>query len=362
VQRVSDQIPWKVTDISLRPYDHFWSFNPSVHFDGKIWRCSLRCADYCMRNGETIRSPRALPEESWTKNAMVIFDPSTWKPVEIYKMRERDGLTRVSCASMGYEDIRIFRTDRGGLQGIAAALHLWRGGRARNRFAEQVVLSLDAEYNVVQARPIRGDDWGSLPQKNWVPFDDCVDPRFLYSIGEGKLFDERGPVTSDEPAVQPSTRPRGVFSEPSDRARRRARRRAVETARPRDEENPRRTRASRGEEVIDFWPAQRAYGDLRGGTQLVRVGAEGWLGIGHKMTFLDRKKLYWHVWYLVDAHGKMRAASPPMKLAPNGIEFAAGMGVDGDRVVVSFGVDDMQCKIGETSLSAVLGMLQEIGG
>jgi hypothetical protein len=189
-----------------------------------------------------------------------------------------------------------------------------------------------------------------------------VDPRFLYSIGEGKLFDERGPVISEEIVVEPSSRPRGVFSEPSDRARRRARRRALETEHPRDEEEPWRTRSGWGKEVIDFWPAQRAYGDLRGGTQLVRVGAEGWLGIGHKMTFIDRKKLYWHVWYLVDAHGKMRAASPPMKLASNGIEFAAGMGVDGDRVVVSFGVDDMQCKIGETSLSAVLGSLQEIGG
>jgi Uri superfamily endonuclease len=94
----------------------------------------------------------------------------------------------------------------------------------------------------------------------------------------------------------------------------------------------------------------------------VRVGTEKWLGIGHKMKFVNRKKLYWHVWYLVDAHGHMTAASAPMKLAPNGIEFAAGLGIEGDRVVVSFGVDDMECKIGETRLSAVLKTLQELGG
>lgn len=359
MRRASEQIPWKVTDISLRPYAHFWSFNPSLHFDGRLWRCSLRCADYCMKNGETIRSPGAVPGESRTKNAMVIFDPDSWKPIEIYKMRERDGLPRVACSSMGYEDIRIFRTAKGGIQGIAASLHLWRGDRESNRFAEQVLLSFDAEYNVVRARPIRGPSWGSLPQKNWVPFDDCLEPRFLYSIGEGKLFDEHGPVGLSEMPIVASGPVHTLLPEPSEHARRKARRRAVESLRDLDIEEPRR---SRSRTVLDFdsLSIKAACEDLRGGTQLVRVSTEGWLGIGHKMKFVDRKKLYWHVWYLVDAHGKITAASSPMKLAPNGIEFAAGMGIDGDRVVVSFGVDDMECKIGETRLSAVLEALQEI--
>lgn len=360
MRRASEQIPWKVTDISLRPYAHFWSFNPSIHFDGKLWRCSLRCADYCMRDGETIRSSRSVSGESWSKNAMVIFDPNSWKPVEIYKMRERDGLARVSCASMGYEDIRIFQTAKGGFQGIAASLHLWRGDRVRNRFAEQVLLSFDAEYNVVQAKPIRGPSWGGLPQKNWVPFDDCVEPCFLYSIGEGRLFDEHGPLTMDGFAVAASPHTRPALPEPNENARRKARRRALEILRDLAVEEPRRSRDKMGDESGSS-SVRQAFEDLRGGTQLVRVGTEGWLGIGHKMKFVNRKKLYWHVWYLVDARGKVTAASLPMKLAPHGIEFAAGMGVDGDRIVVSFGVDDMECKIGETRLSAVLNILQEIG-
>lgn len=32
------------------------------------------------------------------------------------------------------------------------------------------------------------------------------------------------------------------------------------------------------------------------------------------------------------------------KLASSSIEFAAGLAIDGDRVVVSFGVDDMECR------------------
>ncbi len=94
----------------------------------------------------------------------------------------------------------------------------------------------------------------------------------------------------------------------------------------------------------------------------MRVNDGAWLGLGHAMRLVENRKYYWHVWYLVDARGALKATSPPMKLAANGIEFAAGMAIDGDRVVVSFGVDDMECRIGETSLSAVMKVLQPISG
>ena len=103
------------------------------------------------------------------------------------------------------------------------------------------------------------------------------------------------------------------------------------------------------------------YAGLRGGTQLVRVADEAWLGVGHEMKFVNGKKFYWHVFYLVNSGGKMISASEPMKLAPSGIEFAAGMAIDGERVVVSFGVDDMDCRLGETKLSAVMEMLRPFG-
>ena len=102
------------------------------------------------------------------------------------------------------------------------------------------------------------------------------------------------------------------------------------------------------------------YRGLRGGTQLSRVGDDAWLGLAHEMQFLKSRKYYWHTWYLVDARGKMRSTSPSMKLVSNGIEFAAGMAIDGDRVVVSFGVDDMECRLGETRLSDVMGILRPV--
>jgi hypothetical protein len=353
VKRAEDIIPWKVTDISLRPFDGMWSFNPCIHYDGHLWRCVLRCSDYALPNGKQIRSDRAKVGESQTKNAMVIFNPKSWRATEIYKMREQDDLSRIPASSIGYEDVRIFRTDRYGLQGIAASLHLKRSER-KQRSVEQVLLWLNDQYDIVEARPIRGA-WSSGPQKNWAPFDHCVEPRFLYSIDKGALFGDHGELRDGK--VVPSSRVHATYS-PDDRESRRAEERADDAEDEReDREEPRRKR-DRKIKDLDVQISGRE--ELRGGSQLVRVNIDAWLGIGHAMKIVDKRKYYWHVWYLVDSRGKRKAASPPMKLAPNGIEFAAGLAVHGDRVVVSFGVDDMESRLGETKLPAVLGMLRPI--
>ena len=423
-----DVIPWQVTDISIRPYEGYWSFNPSLHFDGENWRCVLRCCDYAMPDGVTIRSKSARLVGQQTKNAMVIFDPKSWQPVQVFKMHERDDHPRVACPHVGYEDMRLFRTDKGGLQGIAAALHLRRDREPRaadvlpqHQPPEQVLISFDDEYNIVDAHPIRGDGWSGTPQKNWVPFDDCAESRFLYSIDKGRMFDDRGALHGDEARVSPSTGGRVVApiatiaarppppseplpqppSEPlpQDPEQKHDRRGEDKTARSKQ---PARRTPVRGGDVrivrggrmkLDAMasrpssrpssrsssrsPASRSsddstrmmgsgrmllptYEGLRGGTQLVRVADDAWLGIGHEMKFVNGKKYYWHVFYLVDSRGKMTAASEPMKLAQSGIEFAAGMAIDGDRVVVSFGVDDMESKLGETKLSAVMERLRPI--
>jgi len=289
---------------------------------------------------------------------MVIFDPASWKPVEIYKIKEHDELPRAASGSVGYEDVRIFRTDRHGLQGIAAALHLRRTDR-HDPVAEQVLLWFDEEYNVVEARPIRGSSWSGSPQKNWVPFDHCAEPRFLYSIDKGTLFDDQGEV---EAQVRPSKRPRRSYG-PDERAIRRAQERAQEIDRDHDRAERRQKHdreSSRGRVGSTPVVEPLGYEGLRGGTQLVCVDDDSWLAVGHAMKLVDNLKYYWHVWYLVDAHGTLTAASPPMKLVGNGIEFAAGLAIDGERVVVSFGVDDMQCRIGETKLSAVIETLQKV--
>lgn len=428
MQDAKDLIPWEVTDISIRPFEGYWSFNPSIHFDGTLWRCVLRCCDYAMPDGVTVRSNKALMGQQ-TKNAMVIFDSKDWTPIKIHKMHERDEFPRVPTPHAGYEDMRLFTTDMGGLQGIAASLHLKRGANLsdvsphhplqtqfgpQNQPPEQVLLSFDAEYNIVAAQPIRGGGWSGTPQKNWVPFDDCAEPRFLYSIGKGTMFDASGSVHGDRAAVRPSIRsasailavrggalplrslpdppPIEVLPEQSadlkpksgepNESRSRSRRpdlrtmirggdvrivrgkriRALMSSPPRTAPRPATVTRGADESTRVLGTGRMLlprYEGLRGGTQLIRVD-EDWLGIGHEMKFVNGKKYYWHVFYLVDSQGVMKAVSEPMKLASNGIEFAAGMAVDGDRIVVSFGVDDMASRLGETRLSAVMEKLQKI--
>ena len=430
-----DLIPWKTTDISIRPYEGFWSMNPSIHFDGSLWRCVLRCCDYGLPDGVMVRSKNARVAGQQTKNAMVIFDPASWQLVKIFKMREKDDLPRQACPHVGYEDMRLFRTDKGGLQGIAAALHLRRDRepratdvRPQHQPPEQVLLSFDEDYDIVDAHPIRGDGFSGIPQKNWVPFDDCVEPRFMYSLDKGRMFGEGGPLSGDEAVAIPafSARPAGqvtTFLPPvpspsakstlppplddvadeqgSDRTSRKPKRTRVRggdvrivrggrikidtvasrpSTRPRPsvrlsarstEPSPRSRGSARAATVRGPDDSARVMGTgrmllpryegLRGGTQLVRVADDAWLGVGHEMKFVNGRKFYWHIWYLVDSRGQMTAASEPMKLASAGIEFAAGMAVDGDRVVVSYGVDDMESWLGETSLSAVMDALVSVG-
>lgn len=375
MKKVNDFIPWKVTDISLRPYKQMWSMNPSIHFDGGRWRCLLRCTDYAMPDGLLIRSSRAQRGLARTRNAIVLFDPQSWKPVEIYKMHEHDGFPRAPCENLGYEDMRLFTTDKGGLQGIAASLHLRReNGESQNFIPEQVVLSFDENYDVIKACPIRGA-WGELPQKNWAPFDRCTSPRFLYSIGQGTLFDDRGILSKDRGTVCPSEGAvRRIDHAPDTATRKRARARALAVEEDRAlahmQERGRHQRRAH-QKSFEEWAheaqetatySSASFHGLRGGTQLCRVRDDAWLGLGHEMRLVKNRKYYWHVWYLVDAQGTLQAASPPMKLAQRGIEFAAGLGIEKQRVVVSFGVDDMECCLGETLLAEVLAILRPVAG
>lgn len=395
MKAAQDLFPWRVFDLPLRPFgDGFWSFNPSIHFDGETWRCVLRCADYCMPNGHTVRSKKAGFAGQQTRNAMLVLDPKTWQPLHVYKMHERDGLPRATTPHVGYEDMRLFRTDAGGLQGIAASLHLQRGapkfaleGSPQSQPPEQVVVSFDEAYNIVEARPIRGDGW-SGPQKNWVPFDDVAEPRFLYSIGKGTLFDAQGRLGGEAKIVRPSARARPLVTrvsaptssspevpkaEPAIKAssrhsrdlRAKLRGGDVQMMRGRrmmldagSAHSTRTVSAARVEmgsvRTMNGRASLPKYEGLRGGSQLVRVEDGRWLGVAHEMSFVEGRKYYWHIFYLVDARGSLIGTSEPCKLSPTGIEFAAGMAVDGDRVVISFGVDDMESKLGETSLDAIM--------
>lgn len=335
---VTDLFPWQVVEFPHRPFQGFWSMNPSIHVepDG-TWICNLRCVDYSMFDGKVTLSARAKPSVRQTINAIVTLDPKTWKPIKTYPVHESDDLPRaVHCANTGYEDIRLFRTAAGGLQGIGASLHLERARQVvgGSNPPEQVLLSLDANYDIIAARPIRGS-WSSTPQKNWMPFDGADEPRFLFSIDRGTVFDVEGPLNP-----QPSTAP--IISRP----------RNLGTTEVRVFKSPRPVSAGR--------VSPPSYGGIRGGTQLIPVADGLWLGAGHEMRHTHGRKFYWHTFFTVGDDGQLVAKSRPVKIATENIEFAAGMAREGDRLVVSYGVEDGMCRLAETSLDAVLASLQPL--
>lgn len=341
----SSLLPWDARDVSVRPLGgDWWSFNPSVHYDIRdgAWRCVFRVANYSLPGGSPRLSAAARGGRAETRNFVADLDPASWGVVELRECEELDGLDRVpGCQSLGYEDVRMFRAGPD-LMGVATVLQFNRESPGR---PEVALFQFGRDMSIEGTRIIRGP-WSYRAQKNWSPFDGAAEPRLLYSIERGVVVGERGPEPGSPSPVPPA---------------------------PPATSHPRTTRGAEvkiGSRVVEAQaaPARARRADrsdeLRGGSQLVRVGEDRWLGVAHEMALVtaERKKLYWHSFYACDGRGALAAMSEPMKLSPgHGIEFAAGLAVDErGRLAVSYGTDDESSWIARTDLRAVLGTLRPV--
>lgn len=363
IRSAHEIIPWKVIDLALRPFVDFYAFNPSIHYDSTDgqWRCIMRNCDYHAPGGNVVWTRRKGGRIT-TRNVMVTLDPETWRPIAHCEMRELDGLARNTAAgAQGFEDMRLFRTERDGLVAIATTMQL----RFDSSKQDIVLCTLDSDddYAIVEAKPIRGA-WNEVAQKNWVPFDGALGARFLYSIERGLVFDDRGPVSE---VARPTATARELAAATIADAAQAQYGRISHNGSVETRHTHRVVRADRaGDQPLGTMrngsATPRAVGPgwispgLRGGSQLVRVDDDRWLGIGHEMRVISNRKFYWHTWYTCDDRGRLLARSEPMKLSGCGIEFAAGLALDaddGDRLVCSFGTDDQDSWLGITSLEAV---------
>ncbi len=357
---------WMTRRITIEPFGPgWWSFNPSIHYDRStsIWRVVLRCANYSLPNGIPQLSRRAKSGRAETRNALARLDPETLELSRVREVRELDGLPRAGvCASMGYEDVRLFWTARDGLCGVASALQL---NIEHPSCPEMVLLRLSDAGDVVEATPIRGS-WSYRPQKNWSPFDGSEEPRFLYSI-------ERGIVMTDEGAAAGSPEPLPDRSRAATAARQAMQITQIDRSVAVNGRGcgvevrvmPAGTRATRGPLGTAAVPrrpdAKPGSTELRGGSQLTQIGPDRWLGIAHEMEMRrgvglpEQRKFYWHTLYTTRTSGALLERSSPFKLSPtHGIEFAAGLAIDGrGGVAISYGTDDHDSWIGVTELSAI---------
>lgn len=340
MKRVTDLIPWRETNISLRPFKGFYSFNPSIHFDGTTWRVVMRNCDYHAKDGlYNVTNGRII-----TRNAMVVLNPTTWEAISLSEMHELDPLSRFPASHYGYEDMRLFRVGSK-LVGIGTTAQL------RSEAQQEIVLCwFDENWDIVRVEPQRGP-WSKISQKNWVPFDGATIPTFVYSIDRGITVRPCDGAEDYVPDISLSA-PQERYSSQALTGSRGGTETKLIGRRPEVASSASAPVAQNVGRGFDW-----VTGGLRGGTQLVKVGSQ-WLGMAHDMRLHAQRKNYWHRWYTVNDAGQKLSESEDFKITDLGIEFAAGLAIDGNRVVVSYGTEDRDSWIGETTLSAVMEVLK----
>lgn len=353
--------PFRATAISIQPFGPgFWSFNPSIlrEPDTGRWLCAQRHADYCAPNG-IVRANMAKGGRVQTFNTVAVLEPQgagDWRMVELYELPEIDGLPRNPLASsQGFEDLRLYWTERDGVCAIATTMQL-RAEQAQEMVALRFADPREGDWSIISATPLRGA-WSTVPQKNWMPYVGTMGPRFLYSIERGIVFDEHGPIWNaphsdavPEPITERAqtrtiTYSGGVETRLTGKVVRAERADGTRRAKP---EPPRSDWSSPG---------------LRGGSQLVpHPFADGlYLGIGHDMIWRRNVgKHYWHVLFTCDGAGHVITRSEPFKLSECGIEFAAGLAIDDatDDVIISYGTEDRNSWLATTPLEIVLDAMK----
>lgn len=330
--------PFALHSLGASPFDGFWPFNPSVARtpDGK-WLCSVRCANYHMPGSAIQPSRKSGPIRN--RNLMLEIDPVDWRVIRATEIVDQTEGRHppIWNAALGFEDLRLVHTLQDGLCATASAM------RSDDGVLEIVLLEIDDEYRIKAATPLRGG-WSGTHQKNWSPFAGADSFFALYSVLAGGVHDRAGRITLLHDALTlPAVSHKGPH--------------ATNYTHGSTE-----VRISHGRTIKPNEPPVEPRLALRGGTQLVYVDDDRWLGLAHG-CIVGQGKYYWHRAYEVNNDGVLLSLSEPFKLAPDkGIEFAAGLALEPGtgRLAVSFGIEDDSAWLGVTELDAVLAILCEV--
>jgi hypothetical protein len=227
-----------------------------------------------------------------TRNFMVELTPNleTVRSVEMY---DRDPTPRTDFPVHGFEDCRLF-TFENRLQATCTVCDFTHHGQR-----EIALLHIDPDdYSIRRAQPLRGP-WSGHHQKNWMPLVNRESVRFVYA-----------------------TYPEVVFELKAD---------SVDT---------------RGATNFNS-------GELRGGSQGVHTSA-GWLFVIHTVTANGTARTYLHRFVLMSDDFKVVGMTAPFHFVHRGIEFCAGLALDGQRLIASFGIEDREVRFGIFNLHDVL--------
>jgi tetratricopeptide (TPR) repeat protein len=281
--------------------------NPSIARVGNELLMVQRCVNYEItnrgapyeeqryetRNNEPVNTRNfllTLEDDLSVRNATEIKLPPSW-PVAQWSL--------VS----GIEDMRLFDWNR----------ELWVVGTVREQnsqgLCEQTLLRLESS----DSEEINAADWRVLMpegearhEKNWMPFVEGDELRFLYSCDPTRVLNEHGKtIVETEPSL--------------------------------------------------FGKA------FRGGSQLVRFD-DGWLALVHQVEYPQAKREYWHRFVWLDDSLRLRKVSRPFYFNERGVEFVAGLALasDDETLVISYGVNDSESWLARVTNSDVRASLRSV--
>ena len=291
------------------------AMNPSIYeHEGEIWRV-VRTVNYRIEDdgrytikdeGNVIRTENLLVRPYGNFKVLPIVDS-----VESSK-------GRTDFVVQGYEDLRLFRW-RDGWWATCTVRDRSPDGRAQIALLE---LNVKSDHVVVE-RCVVQEYGAEQHQKNWTPIlpwkvpSDEEELRFLYAYESGTIL-----------KVDPSDLQAKVEIEQTER------------------------------------PVQNLRA-VKGGSQLVpftlnpgRHERDGYLAVVHESIDGHGKRIYLHrlVWMSSDL--QVRLVSDPFVFDHVGIEFAPGLAVVGDKVVISYGYEDREARYVEAPIRSVEGFLK----
>lgn len=114
---------------------------------------------------------------------------------------------------------------------------------------------------------------------------------------------------------------------------------------------------------LGWWrPAPYIMRQFRGGSQFVDAGESTYLAVIHESVDFPGQsphRVYWHRFVLFFG-GLIEQISQPFCFQRRGVEFAAGMALHGDDLLISYGVHDQEAWLHRMPLKDALGMLTEV--
>ncbi|HKF54717.1 MAG TPA: glycosyltransferase [Blastocatellia bacterium] len=294
---------FRTTRLLFPDYDGYVPMNPSViNYNGKPL-VLVRTVNYTITEGGeyAIRSPDGSDSGNRypidTRNYLVAL-ASDGVVERVTDIALPTNLPEPQYQLVrGFEDSRLFEW-RGELWSLSTVRELNPEG-----WCEQVIAPIVFEQRTASY----GNSWRAiLPkqranEKNWSPFVLGDELRFVYRLGT--LVDLKG-------------------------------------------------------EIVEFHPPSVDIGHISGGSQVISVGNDQNLCIVHEARSIPGSGLrfYSHRFARLAADGRLAGLSRPFFFAGRQIEFAAGMALFGDKLMVSYGLKDQEAWLATMDVGEVLAL------